>query len=319
VRFVETNIMSTLSTTFLGTTFSNPIVLASGIMGISASSLGFAMESGAGGVTNKSITIKVRMGHKNPTVIGFPGGMLNAVGLSGEGIEDGIKELQLFRKRFPEAPLIASFFGETIEQFGEVAALLGEVQPSLIEVDMSCPNTADELGAAFACSPDLAVAVTAEVRRATTYPISVKLAPNVPNLAEIARSVEAVGADAITAINTMPGMLIDVEMGRPVLKNKSGGMSGPALKPIALKCVYDIYRAVKIPIIGTGGVSTGRDALEMIMAGATLVGVGSAVWQQGMDVFAQITTEMLQLMTQMGWQDLAQVRGLAHQDIIKSS
>ncbi|MEK7123623.1 MAG: DUF561 domain-containing protein, partial [Patescibacteria group bacterium] len=155
-------------------------------------------------------------------------------------------------------------------------------------------------------------AITKKTRARTKKPFSVKLSPNAWNIAELAKAAEAAGADAITAVNTVSGMMIDVRLRAPVLHNKQGGVSGPALFPIALKCVYDIYEAVKIPIIGTGGVTSGEDALAMIMAGASLVGVGTAVYYRGADAFKKITEEMEQIMNEEGINTLAEIRGTAH-------
>jgi dihydroorotate dehydrogenase (NAD+) catalytic subunit len=193
-----------------------------------------------------------------------------------------------------------------------VARTVAAARPHLIEVNISCPNVADEFGTPFAASCESAAAVTEAVKHAVgDIPISVKLAPNVPNIGRIAAAVVEAGADAITAINTMPGMLIDVAAGRPVLSNRTGGISGPALKPIALRCVYEVARAVRVPIIGTGGVTTGRDAAEMLMAGATAVGVGSAVWTRGVEALGDIAAELAAFMAQEGYRTLAEIRGLA--------
>lgn len=303
--------MSLLHTTFLGKEFTNPLVLASGFLGISASSMGNAVQNGAGGVSCKSLTTRARPGHANPTVLVYDGGMINAVGLSGEGVDDGVEELRMYKKRFPDTPLIASVFGETLEGFGEAAKTIEQAGPDFIEVNISCPNVKDEIGMPFACSAADAAEVTHVVKAAVKTPVIIKLAPNVPNFVEIAKKVEAAGADALCAINTMPGMLIDAEMRRPSLKNGSGGVSGPALKPVALKCVHDIAQAVQIPIIGTGGVSTGRDAVEIIMAGATLVGVGTAIHYRGIEVFAKIAREMEELMMELGYGNVDEMRGIA--------
>ncbi|MBN1486834.1 MAG: dihydroorotate dehydrogenase, partial [Anaerolineae bacterium] len=186
----------------------------------------------------------------------------------------------------------------------------------LIEVNISCPNVGDEFGTPFAALPETAAAVTETVKQAlaeTKIPVAVKLAPNVPGIARIAAAVVAAGADAITAVNTMPGMVIDASAGRPVLSNRVGGISGPALKPIALRCVADIARTVAVPIIGTGGVTTGRDAAEMLMAGATAVGIGSALWYRGPDAMGEIAEELRAFMAQHHYATLAQLRGLAVQ------
>jgi dihydroorotate dehydrogenase (NAD+) catalytic subunit len=210
--------------------------------------------------------------------------------------------------------LIGSVFADTVEGFAQVAARLVEAGPDLIEVNISCPNVHDEFGTPFASDAAVAAEVTTAVKEAVQgrVPILVKLSPNVNDIAAIARAVELAGADGISAINTLTGMIIDVEARRPVLANRMGGVSGPAIRPLAVRCVYEIFRAVAIPIVGMGGVSSGRDAIEMIMAGATAVGIGSAVYQDGPEVFRHIKHEMAALMVELGYESVAEMRGAAH-------
>jgi dihydroorotate dehydrogenase (NAD+) catalytic subunit len=209
-------------------------------------------------------------------------------------------------------PLIASIFAETVEGFAEVARRVSKAEPDFIEVNISCPNVAAEFGRPFAADPDSAAAVTRAVKGATYLPVVVKLSPNVTDIATIAQAVEAAGADAIAAINTVAGMVIDVDCGQPILANRVGGLSGPAIRPIAVRCVYQIYQAVDIPIIGLGGVVDGRNAVEMIMAGATAVGVGSAVYYRGVDAFGEMAQEIASFMVEYGHKTLADFRGMAH-------
>ncbi len=323
-----------LTCDFLGFRLHSPLVLASGIIGTSASLLARAAQAGAGMVTAKSCGPSPRAGHPNPVALDWGGGLINAIGLTNPGAaHEAVLLAEAKRVLQPlGVPLIASIFAGTVEEFGQVAAIVAQAQPDLIEVNISCPNVGDEFGTPFAGSPDSAAAVTDAVKRALVrskdrpipppssqeegrgegIPIAVKLAPNVPDIARIARAVVEAGADAITAVNTMPGMIIDAASGQPVLSNKVGGISGPALKPIALRAVYEIAQAAAgVPIIGTGGVVTGRDAAEMLMAGATVVGVGSAVWYRGVDAFRQINAELAALMAQHGCATVAALRGLA--------
>jgi len=300
-----------LQTKFLGKNFSNPIVVASGILGVTGASLNNAITNGCGGVTVKSISKEPRTGHPNPTMNGYEHFFINAVGLSNPGIDNALEELKKF-KELNTAPLIGSIFAGTPEEFGEMAERICEAPIDFLEIDISCPNVSKEFGDPFAYSIPAVESITKAVKEKSKVPISVKLSPNDWNIDVIAKAAEASGADEITEVNTVSGMMIDVRAKMPILHNKQGGVSGPALFPIALKCVYDIYKAVKIPIIGTGGITTGEDALAMIMAGATLLGVGSAVYFRGPDAFQQITDEMKNIMHEEGIKKLDEIRGISH-------
>ena len=293
---------------------SSPLVLASGIIGTSAGLLERAARCGAGAVTSKSCGLEPRLGHPNPIAVEWGGGVINAVGLTNPGADEEVRLLREAKARLEPlgVPLIASIFASSVEQFGQVAAIISQAEPDLIEVNISCPNVGNEFGIPFAGSPGSAAAVTEIVKRSTRIPVSVKLAPNVPSIAQIASAVVKAGADAITAINTMPGLIIDAQAGRPVLSNRMGGISGWALKPIALRCVAEIRQAVDVPIIGTGGITTGVDAAEMLMAGATVVGIGAAVWFRGPEVFDFINAELVAFMKQEGYSDLKSMRGIAN-------
>ncbi len=295
---------------FLGFQLQTPLVLASGIIGTSAALMVRAARAGAGMVTAKSCGPTPRAGHPNPVALDWGGGLINAIGLTNPGAEAEAGLLAETRLRLQPlgVPLIASIFAGTVAEFGQVARIIDAAGPDMIEVNISCPNVGDEFGTPFAGTCASAAAVTEAVKRAVTCPVSVKLAPNVPDIARIAAAVVEAGADAITAINTMPGMVIDAVSGQPVQSNRAGGISGPALKPIALRCVYEIARAVPAPIIGTGGVSTGRDAAEMLLAGASLVGVGSAVYYRGVAALDQIGQELAGFMDRSGLDTIESLR-----------
>lgn len=297
----------------LGFKMRSPLVLASGIIGTSAGLLERAAHCGAGAVTSKSCSIEPRLGHPNPVAVEWEGGVINAVGLTNPGADLEVLMLIEAKTRLAAlgVPLIASIFASSVDQFGQVAAIISQAEPDLIEVNISCPNVGDEFGTPFAGSPESAAAVTEKVKASTQIPVCIKLAPNVPSIARIALAVVKAGADAITAINTMPGMIIDAWAGRPVLSNRMGGISGSALKPVALRCVAEIRQAVNVPIIGTGGITSGLDAAEMLMAGATIVGVGSSVWFRGPEVFEMINTELIAFMESEGYSDLKSIRGIA--------
>jgi dihydroorotate dehydrogenase (NAD+) catalytic subunit len=302
-----------LNCSFLGMTLPNPLVLASGIIGTSPSLMERAALSGAGIITSKSCGPEERSGHPNPVTVAWECGVLNAIGLTNPGVHAEVSLLKDAKRRlaFWGVPLFASIFAPRLEDYGEVARIIAEAEPDLIEVNISCPNVASEFGTPFSANAESAAAVTRTVRKAVNLPISIKLAPNVPEISRIAQAVVAEGADAITAINTMPAMLIDATAAKPVLSNHTGGLSGAPIKPIALRCVYEIARAVPVPIIGTGGVSSGIDAAEMLMAGAALVGIGSAVVNDGPSVFGRISTELATFMSDNGYAQLVDLRGKA--------
>ncbi|MCD6291583.1 MAG: dihydroorotate dehydrogenase [Anaerolineae bacterium] len=303
-----------LTVDLCGVHLPNPVILASGILGTEAALMERVGRGGAGAVTSKSCSSQPRAGHPNPTVIKWGPGFLNAVGLANPGVEAQVEILRETRRRLADTDvaIIGSIFAETVDGFARVAETLSSAEPDLLEVNISCPNVAHEFGAPFASAPETAAAVTRAVKAATDIPVIVKLSPNVTDIAIIARAVEDAGADAIAAINTVSGMVIDIEAARPVLSNREGGISGPAIKPIAVRSVYRCYEAVSIPIIGIGGVSSGADAIEMIMAGASAVGVGSAVFWGGVGTLGQIAREMAEFMADHGYERVSDMVGLAH-------
>lgn len=303
-----------ISTKLCGVKLDNPTILASGIMGVTGAGLCFVSRHGAGAVTTKSIGIEERKGHPAPIVTEWEKGLINAVGLSSPGINDCIEELKI-AVASSESPVIASIFAPTVSQFGEIAKEVSRIRPSLIEVNISCPNVQAEFGKPFSADPKTSADVTRAVKKNSRAPVIVKLSPNVSNIKFIAKSVQRAGADAICAINTVgPGMVIDIDAGKPVLANKEGGISGPAIRPVAVRCVYDIYEAVRVPIIGTGGVTYGRDAIEMIMAGARAVGIGSGMHYRGIDIFSKVCDEMMEFMEKEGYSKLKDFQGIAHEN-----
>lgn len=302
-----------VSVNFCGIDFPNPTVVASGYLGVTGASLANCVSKGAGGVTGKTLFMDERKGHPNPTILTFPGGLINAVGLCGEGIKNAKHEFDKYRELAPGNPIIGSVAGKNIDELVEVAQIMDQYPVDMLELNFSCPNVDDEMGRPIACDPKMTAEATRAVRKVVKKPISVKLSPNVPNIGLIAKQAEAEGADAITAVNAMgPGMLIDIHMRRPTLANKVGGVSGQALKPIAIRCVYDIYKAVKIPIIATGGIIKGEDAIEMLMAGGSLLGIGSAIVAYDLKCFDMITDKIREFMKEEGFSDISELVGLAH-------
>jgi dihydroorotate dehydrogenase (NAD+) catalytic subunit len=284
-----------LSQTILGVTFENPTVLASGIMGITASSWRYAVENGAGAITTKSLWPVEHKGNRNPTIIATDHWMLNAVGVPDAGPEKAREEMGDFLKDHP-VPLIANIIGLSAEEFAAIAREVVSLKPDWIEVNVSTPTFLKLRGKLFAEDESEVAAILRAVKKETgSIPIFAKLTPNVPNIGEIAKACVDAGADGITAINTVgPGMSIDLRSRMPILAAHKGGLSGPALKPIAVRCVAEVYEATggKVPIIGTGGVYTGEDAIEMMLAGASLVGIGTAVAYRGIDVFKKVCDEI---------------------------
>jgi len=292
-----------LSQTVLGVTFANPTILASGIWGITAASWRAVARNGAGGVTTKSLWLKEHKGHPNPTIISTDHYTLNAVGVPDAGVEKARAEIGDYMKvpaegpeRSRRVPLIANIIADTVDHYGLIAEEIAKLKPDFLEVNISCPNVEDEFGRPFACSVGDASAVTKAVKAVSgKIPVFIKLSPNVDSIGAIALACAAAGADGFTVINTVgPGMAIDLKSRMPILANKVGGMSGPAIKPIAVRCIADVYRATegRLPIIGTGGIMTGEDAIEFLLAGASLIGIGTGIAYRGASIFRLVCEEM---------------------------
>ena len=298
-----------MSIQFLGKTLKNTTVLASGILGNNRDILKRVYDSGCALVTMKSIGPAPRDGHNNPSVIDLGHGIINAVGLPTPGYENMEQEWKDLETR--DFPLSASIYGGSVEEYARVAEFVSEQKPDMIEINISCPNS-EKHGMIFGVHAKSAHEVVSAVKKVINVPLIAKLTPQAPDIAKIAKTCEDAGADAICAINTVgPGMVIDIESGMPVLDFKKGGLSGPMIKPIAIRCVYDIYKAVKIPIIGLGGILTGEDAIEMIMAGASLTGIGSAVKSRGIKVFKKTANEMTAWLNSHNY-TIDDIRGMAH-------
>ena len=296
-----------LKTEFLGITITSPLVLPAGVMGMAFSGFNISIESGAGIVTSKSLTLNLRTGHKGPVVAEFEGGFLNCMGLCNPGIVDGLAEIDQFKKR-SDIPVIASVFATNTEDFLKLTKHVNKSQADFLELNLSCPNVFDEFGIPLAASQDEVYNIVKAVKQISALPVIAKLSPNVYDIVSIAKAAESAGADALCMINTVgPGMLIDIKMVKPVLFNKFGGLSGPCIKPIALKLIYQTYSAVNIPIIGMGGVTYGEDAIEMLMAGAAVIGVGTAVHYRGIEVFNKINREILEFMKENEYKNLKDI------------
>lgn len=290
----------------------NPLVLASGILDLNAGLLKRVSECGVGAVTTKSVGLKPRKGNPNPTVVPVENGMLNSMGLCNPGFGEFRRELDELTGI--EIPVIGSVYASTPREFSKIAGLMAEYNVSAIELNVSCPNVRGEtIGQSIGQNPRLVGEVVRQVKSKVRKPVFVKLTPNVNDIVEVALAAEKAGADALTAVNTLgPALVLDLDSCSPILGSTFGGLSGPAVKPIALASVYKIYETVGIPIVGCGGVTSGRDAVEFLMAGASAVGVGTAVYYRGLGVFRRINRELLAFMKKKGYSRVSELVGLAH-------
>jgi dihydroorotate dehydrogenase (NAD+) catalytic subunit len=261
------------SVAFCGLHFSNPIVTASGTFDAREYS-DFIDLNELGGVSTKSVSKEPRAGNPPPRLAEVYAGLLNAIGLENPGVELFLERDVPFLAEL-EAKIIVNVVGKTIEDYLEVIEKLGDAPIDIIELNVSCPNV-KEGGISFGAKPETVENITRQAKEKSKQPLIVKLTPNAADISEIAKAAESGGADGISLINTLLGMAIDIVARKPKLANVTGGLSGPAIKPVAVRMVYETYRAVKIPILGMGGITTAEDAVEFLMAGATCVGIGTA-------------------------------------------
>ena len=266
-----------------GVELKNPVVVASGTFGFGREYGQFYDLSELGGICVKGLTAARREGNPSPRIAETPMGILNSVGLQNPGVDAFIATELPFLRQY-DVKVIANISGNTPEEYGEMCEKLSAAGVDMIEVNISCPNVKAG-GLAFGTRPELAAEVTEVAKKHSSVPVMVKLSPNVTDITEIARAVEGAGADAVSLINTLRGMRIDVNTRRPILKMNTGGMSGPAVLPIAVRMVWEVSNAVKIPVLGMGGVSKGEDAAQLMLAGATAVAVGTACFA---DPFAPV-------------------------------
>ena len=297
-----------LSVEFAGIKLPNPTILASGILGVSGEIMIRASRAGAGAVVSKSFNVKGREGYRNPSFIEVQGGFLNALGIPNPGMEEMREEVETASKA--GVPVIASVFGFDAEEFAAAAAMGEKGGAIAVELNVSCPHVR-EVGVEIGQRPKVVAEVTQAVKRRVRIPVFVKLSPNVTDITEVAKAAQSAGADAVTAINTALGMAVNVDSAYPILGGTLGGLSGPALHPIAVRAIYQIRRAVDLPIIGVGGVQDYRGALEMMMVGASAVQIGSAVTSQGLEIFRDVTTGMSKFLEQRGLSSIRQVIGIA--------
>ena len=264
-----------LSVEIAGIKLRNPVMTASGTFGYGREFVDYLDLEKIGAIITKGLSIRPKAGNPTPRIVETPGGMLNAIGLQNVGIDAFVEEKLPFL-RTVNTPVIVNLYGNTLEEYGELAERLDKLpEVAGLEVNISCPNV-KQGGIVFGTDPKAAYEVVSLVRESTIKPLIVKLSPNVTDVVDMAKACVDAGADALSLINTLTGMAIDLQKRRPVLANVTGGLSGPAIKPVALRMVWQVARAVNVPIVGIGGIMTATDALEFMLAGATAVQVGTA-------------------------------------------
>jgi dihydroorotate dehydrogenase (NAD+) catalytic subunit len=300
-----------LSTRLAGLRLENPTILASGVLGYSSESLNRVAKGGAGAVVTKSIGAEPRTGYPNPTLIQAEGGFINAMGLPNPGIDVFTEEIK-YSKIVLRVPLIVSVFGYTADEYAAVAKKAVAAGADAVELNVSCPNV-NQTGAEIGQNPRFLAEAVEAVKAKVEKPLIVKLSPNVADVASLARVAVEAGADVLTAVNTLRAMAIDSETMRPILSNIKGGLSGPAVKPVALRCVYDICESLPdVPVIGCGGILDWRDAVEFFLAGASAVQVGSAVALEDTEVFQAITKGVESYLRKKHFGSVKEIVGLAH-------
>ncbi len=298
--------MADLRVSVAGVEFNNPLIAASGTFGFGREYAEFYPLSVLGGISSKGITLAARPGNPAPRIAEAPGGMLNAVGLQNPGVDHFIeKDLPWLKEQGTR--IIANIAGNTPEDYCAMAEKLNDTDIDMIEMNISCPNV-KQGGVQFGTSAEGVAGITKAVREHCTKPLMVKLSPNVTDISEMALAAESAGADAISMINTLTGMRIDINTKRPIIHNNTGGFSGPALLPIAVRMVWQTYGKVKIPIVGLGGISTWQDAVEMLLAGATALQIGTVFFT---DPYApiKITEGLSEYMDKNGVKSLSELTG----------
>ena len=297
--------------TIAGVTLENPVIAASGTFGFGREYGELYDLSELGAISVKGLTKAPRLGNPMPRIAETPGGVLNSVGLQNPGVDAFIQyELPELRKH--RCKVIANMAGQTFEDYCEMAEKLSDAQVDLLEMNISCPNVKAG-GAAFGTNPETVEKITTAVRKYAKRPLIVKLSPNVADIAEIAKAAEAGGADALSLINTLTGMAIDIKTRRPILANRIGGLSGPCVKPVAVRMVYQVHQAVNLPIIGMGGIATGEDAIEFFLTGSTAIMVGTANF---MNPYACLSVRygIESYMQENGIEDISELTGAVKMD-----
>ena len=296
--------------TIAGITFKNPVLTASGTFGSGEEYAQFVDLNRLGGVITKGVANVPWEGNPTPRVAEVYGGMLNAIGLQNPGVDVFIKRDIPFLQQY-DTKIIVNVCGRSVYDYLDVAERLNDQPVSMLEINISCPNV-KQGGIAFGQAPNMAAHITQEIRKKSRHPVVMKLSPNVTNIAEMAKAVEAAGADAVSLINTLTGMKIDVRTRKFALANKTGGLSGPAVHPIAVRMVYEAAHAVAIPVIGIGGIMNAEEAIEMMLAGAAAVEIGTANFANP-TACVDIINGISQFMVEQGIQDINEIIGAVHE------
>lgn len=299
-----------LETEVAGLVLRNPTMLSAGILGITGLSLRAVWNAGAGAVVTKSLGLKARAGHPNPTIVGVDCGYINSMGLPNPGVTEYTGEIEA-AKRLGEVVIVASLYGALPEEFSEAADIVERAGADAIELNLSCPNV-EGVGMEVGQDPHLVHDILRAVKKTVNIPIFTKLTPNISDIRALAKTAADAGSDGLVAVNTVRAMALDVETGRPILASKIGGLSGPAMKPIALRCVYEASQTVQIPVIGCGGITGWQDAVEFLLAGASAIQIGTAIASRGLGVFKEVTDGLEKYLARKKCRSVDEIVGQSH-------
>lgn len=299
-----------LTVNLAGLKLANPTMLASGILGYTAHTLLSVEKAGAAALTTKSIGFRPRAGYPNPTVVNIECGILNAMGLPNPGIDVFAQEIRE-SKALLRVPLVVSMYGFSEQEYAVIAKKATGAGADALELNVSCPHV-KETGSEIGQNPQTLSKVVKAVKAKIDKPVFVKLSPNVTSIVEIAEAAEKAGADALTVANTVRAMAIDIETATPILGNRVGGLSGTAIKPIAVRCVYDVYENVDVPIVGCGGITSWQDAIEFVLAGASAIQIGSGIASKGIGIFRNVSKGIDAYLQKKGFRSVNEIVGLSH-------
>lgn len=299
--------MADMKIDFCGIEFKNPIVTASGTFGFGSEYDEYASLNEYGGFGAKGLTRQPREGNKAPRIAETPSGILNSVGLQNPGVEYFASDIMPDIAKKYDTHVIANMSGNTVEEYCEMAEIISDTDAAIIEMNISCPNVKHG-GLAFGTDPVMVEELTKAVKAHCKKPLVVKLSPNVTSITDIAKAAEQGGADGVSLINTLLGMKIDINTRRPILANNTGGLSGPAVRPVAIRMVHQVYNAIKLPIIGMGGVMSGEDVIEFMIAGARLVALGTGMFVKP-DLILDVKRYILEYMDKYNIKDISEIIG----------